>query len=81
MSRRSSTSETLCSRRDPVVATALLDRLLHHAIVVQIEGRTPIRGPYCAPLHSRIHRLAVKLRVSREGGRRFQVMMGADFAR
>ena len=23
---------------DPVVATALLDRLLHHAIVVQIEG-------------------------------------------
>jgi DNA replication protein DnaC len=24
--------------RDPVVATALLDRLLHHAVVVQIEG-------------------------------------------
>ena len=23
---------------DPVVATALLDRLLHHAIVTQIEG-------------------------------------------
>ena len=23
---------------DPVVATALLDRLLHHAIVIQIEG-------------------------------------------
>jgi len=23
---------------DPVVATALLDRLLHHAVVVQIEG-------------------------------------------
>ncbi len=23
---------------DPVVATALLDRLLHHAIVMQIEG-------------------------------------------
>jgi len=23
---------------DPVVATALLDRLLHHALVVQIEG-------------------------------------------
>lgn len=33
-----------CARRwgevfgDPVVATALLDRLLHHAVVVQIEG-------------------------------------------
>lgn len=24
--------------RDPAVATALLDRLLHHAVVVQIEG-------------------------------------------
>jgi IstB-like ATP binding protein len=24
---------------DPVVATALLDRLLHHAVVVQVEGR------------------------------------------
>jgi transposase len=24
--------------RDPVVATALLDRLLHHAVVIQIEG-------------------------------------------
>jgi hypothetical protein len=24
---------------DPVVATALLDRLLHHAVVVQIEGQ------------------------------------------
>jgi hypothetical protein len=23
---------------DPVVATALLDRLLHYAVVVQIEG-------------------------------------------
>ena len=23
---------------DPVVATAILDRLLHHAVVVQIEG-------------------------------------------
>src|SRR3954451_14741610 len=26
------------SVEDPVVATALLDRLLHHAVVVQIEG-------------------------------------------
>lgn len=24
--------------RGPVVATALLDRLLHHAVVIQIEG-------------------------------------------
>ena len=23
---------------DPVVATALLDRLLHHALVIQVEG-------------------------------------------
>ena len=36
---------------DPVVATALLDRLLHHAVVVQIEGAsyrlraTPISSP------------------------------------
>ena len=26
------------SVEDPVVATALLDRLLHHAVVIQIEG-------------------------------------------
>ena len=25
-------------RLDPVVATALLDRLLHHAVVIHIEG-------------------------------------------
>ena len=25
---------------DPVVATALLDRLLHHAVVIQIEGNS-----------------------------------------
>ncbi|EHP83572.1 IstB domain protein ATP-binding protein, partial [Methylorubrum extorquens DSM 13060] len=36
---------------DPVVATALLDRLLHHAVVIQIEGRatacasTPTSSP------------------------------------
>jgi DNA replication protein DnaC len=30
---------------DPVVATALLDRLLHHAVVIQIEGEaTPLDG-------------------------------------
>jgi DNA replication protein DnaC len=46
---------------DPVVATALLDRLLHHAVVVQIEGSsyrmrqhadlvpTPVRSS--SPLH------------------------------
>ena len=28
----------VAGERDPVVATALLDRLLHHAVVVQIEG-------------------------------------------
>ncbi len=31
---------------DPVVATALLDRLLHHAVVIQIEGsRSFATGP------------------------------------
>ena len=36
---------------DPVVATALLDRLLHHTVVIQIEGRaiacasTPFSSP------------------------------------
>jgi DNA replication protein DnaC len=29
---------------DPVVATALLDRLLHHAVVVQIEGAVTAFG-------------------------------------
>ena len=47
---------------DPVVATALLDRLLHHAVVVQIEGssyrlrqhadlmpeHTPLQSPHHA---------------------------------
>ena len=34
---------------DPVVATALLDRLLHHAVVVQIEGRQLPAAPACRP--------------------------------
>ena len=34
---------------DPVVATALLDRLLHHAVVVQIEGCQLPAAPACRP--------------------------------
>ena len=30
---------------DPVVATALLDRLLHHAVVIQIEGHRLFTDP------------------------------------
>jgi DNA replication protein DnaC len=29
---------------DTVVATALLDRLLHHAVVIQIEGNPPTKA-------------------------------------
>ncbi len=42
---------------DPVVATALLDRLLHHAVVVQIEGASyRLRGHAdLMPEHTRSH--------------------------
>ena len=40
---------------DPVVATALLDRLLHHAVVVQIEGASYRLRPHAdlVPEHIR----------------------------
>ena len=40
---------------DPVVATALLDRLLHHAVVVQIEGASYRLRAHAdlMPLHTR----------------------------
>jgi IstB-like ATP binding protein len=47
---------------DPVVATALLDRLLHHAVVIQIEGSSyrlrlpPSLRKTSAPAHSQTHR-------------------------
>jgi IstB-like ATP binding protein len=42
---------------DPVVATALLDRLLHHAIIVQIEGATYRLRAHAdlIPEHTRSH--------------------------
>ncbi|MFQ8433726.1 IS21-like element helper ATPase IstB [Amaricoccus sp. W119] len=42
---------------DPVVATALLDRLLHHAIVIQIEGASYRLRAHAdlIPEHSRSH--------------------------
>lgn len=42
---------------DPVVATALLDRLLHHAVVIQIEGASyRLRGHAdLMPEHTRSH--------------------------
>ena len=42
---------------DPVVATALLDRLLHHAIVVQIEGASYRLRAHAdlIPEHTRSH--------------------------
>src|SRR4051794_9975927 len=42
---------------DPVVATALLDRLLHHAVVVRIEGASYRLPPHAdlMPVHARTH--------------------------
>ena len=42
---------------DPVVATALLDRLLHHAVVVQIEGASYRLRKHAdlIPEHARTH--------------------------
>ncbi len=42
---------------DPVVATALLDRLLHHAVVVQIEGASYRLRAHAdlVPEHARPH--------------------------
>lgn len=42
---------------DPVVATALLDRLLHHAVVVQIEGASNRLRHHAdlIPEHTRSH--------------------------
>jgi DNA replication protein DnaC len=42
---------------DPVVATALLDRLLHHAVVVQIEGASYRLRAHAdlMPAHTRTH--------------------------
>ena len=42
---------------DPFVATALLDRLLHHAVVVQIEGAScrPRHHADLIPEHTRSH--------------------------
>jgi DNA replication protein DnaC len=42
---------------DPVVATALLDRLLHHAVVVQIEGASYRLRAHAdlMPAHARAH--------------------------
>jgi hypothetical protein len=42
---------------DPVVATALLDRLLHHAVVVQIEGASYRLRAHAdlIPEHTRSH--------------------------
>lgn len=42
---------------DPVVATALLDRLLHHAVVVQIEGASYRLRAHAdlIPEHTRAH--------------------------
>jgi DNA replication protein DnaC len=42
---------------DPVVATALLDRLLHHAVVIQIEGASYRLRAHAdlMPVHARTH--------------------------
>src|SRR4051812_7238838 len=42
---------------DPVVATALLDRLLHHAVVVQIAGASHRLRAHAdlMPVHARTH--------------------------
>jgi hypothetical protein len=44
---------------DPVVATALLDRLLHHAVVIQIEGSSYRMRQHAAlvPRKPAVHRV------------------------
>nr|WP_276204612.1 ATP-binding protein [Sphingomonas panacis] len=67
--RRSARSRRRCDGRplqgerhhetfgDPVVATALLDRLLHHAVVIQIEGASYRLRAHAdlMPEHTRSH--------------------------
>jgi DNA replication protein DnaC len=54
---------------DPVVATALLDRLLHHAVVIQIEGSSYRLRQYAGLLRSRGHAVHAK-RAEQASGRR-----------
>ena len=54
---------------DPVVATALLDRLLHHAIVVQIEGASYRLRAHAdlIPEHTRSHAIVPPAQTKRRG--------------
>lgn len=56
---------------DPVVATALLDRLLHHAIVVQIEGASYRLRAHAdlIPEHTRSHAAIVPPTQTKRRGR------------
>lgn len=56
---------------DPVVATALLDRLLHHAVVVQIEGASYRLRQHAdlIPEHTRAHANLAPPPVSKRRGR------------
>lgn len=56
---------------DPVVATALLDRLLHHAIVVQIEGASYRLRAHAdlIPEHTRSHAAIVPTAQTKRRGR------------
>jgi IstB-like ATP binding protein len=44
---------------DPVVATALLDRLLHHAVVVQIEGSSYRLRQHAEPMPEHVRSKAI----------------------
>lgn len=56
---------------DPVVATALLDRLLHHAVVIQIEGSSYRLREHAelVPEHVRSKALIAPPPVARRRGR------------
>lgn len=56
---------------DPVVATALLDRLLHHAVVIQIEGSSYRLRQHAAlvPEHTRSKSLITQIPTIKRRGR------------
>lgn len=65
---------------DPVVATALLDRLLHHAVVVQIEGASYRLRAHAdlIPEHTRSHAASAQTTRSAAEERRRPCLIPAE---